>query len=276
MGPRTGPGALAVAILVTTLCGCPQFAGDLRLGAGEGGNDAGDGDVTLRDSDAARDPTLSDGSWLSDSSSREDGLLSVDSAADADDGVDVALSVDSATDAGSRDAGTAVAETGFIDASIPDSSIFATSSDAGLCVRDLSNIGTADFHIAFTLTTTAAPPQFMVLLDQRATCGVGGYWDIYMAGAGYIQIQTDDGLNGQGLDAVATDGPPGVNDGSPHRIVAARTEGQLWVQVDTGAASAPVADPDNFGVLPPLAVGTSPCELPFVDGTIADICITSP
>jgi len=37
------------------------------------------------------------------------------------------------------------------------------------CVRDLSNIGTGDFHISFSVMTTQA--GLTALINQRATCG---------------------------------------------------------------------------------------------------------
>jgi hypothetical protein len=143
--------------------------------------------------------------------------------------------------------------------------------DAPTCTGDLSNIGAADFHISFTLSTNQAGN--VVLAEQRATCGHGVFWDIHMI-SGAIAVETDDRIRYTVLNATGT-----VNDGLPHAIVVARVSGTLSVTIDN-AASGDAACTSVFGSLAGLEVGTSPCVgiggfAPLI-GLITDMCVTSP
>jgi hypothetical protein len=180
-----------------------------------------------------------------------------------------------------RDTGATVGDTGSADTSAVDTSVLlpdtsAPSSDAGSCVQTLSNIGTADFHISFTLTTTAVGEP-MSLVGQDTYCTEGMEWHVDLLQSD-IYADTDDGLNA-GANIVSVKSGQSVNDGIPHHIIVARTGGQLWLQIDTSPAQTSVTDTTSFGVLPPLAIETSPAcasgRQPFV-GTLTDLCVTSP
>ena len=150
----------------------------------------------------------------------------------------------------------------------------ATSS----CLSDLSSVGAADFHISFTLATDAGAVD-MALLNQRMGCDeTSTWWDVsYIPSTGTtggLTAATDDGTH-YVIAEQATGGA--VDDGKPHRIVVARTSGQLGFSVDGVAAAGPAADPYSFGPMPPLQIGTDECPGfgPTI-GSITNLCITTP
>jgi hypothetical protein len=149
----------------------------------------------------------------------------------------------------------------------------AAEADAGpACLSTLSNVGTNDFRIAFTLTTTAK--MSTALVNQRSTCTASTEWDVFMSPGGGIEFETDDGVS---ADRVFVIGGGPVNDGQPHKIVAARTNGQIWVQTDDGIRSQLIPDPYAIDALPPLVEGSDPCtETVVLVGTIADLCVYIP
>jgi hypothetical protein len=154
----------------------------------------------------------------------------------------------------------------------------ASSADGGgteagpACLSTLSNVGTADFQIAFTLTTTAT--GLVALVNQRAGCDMTStWWDVNMQN-GAIGAATN--IDPGGNVPVGLSAP--VNDGQPHKIVVARTSGQLWYSIDSMPRSSGAPDPYAFGAFPPLAIGTDACPgYTALDGqgTISDLCITS-
>jgi hypothetical protein len=179
-----------------------------------------------------------------------------------------------------------------VDAPAPAVDAAPDEPDSPACIGGLSNIGTADFHISFTVKTSQA--GFTALVSQRKTCLLGDYWDVRMAD-GHIQVETDDtvGANhwtqlcaaveggdaGRCTSVAPADLPPPVNDGRPHRVVIWRSSGNLQASVDALASSA-VESPASFGSLAPVAIGSDPCE--GVDGTVAftgtltNLCLSSP
>jgi hypothetical protein len=143
------------------------------------------------------------------------------------------------------------------------------------CGDDLSNIGTGDFRIAFTFTTTA--PGVSALFNQRAVCDHGDFWDIRLGNRapGGLNIETDDGRH---YSEVSTEAP--LNDGRPHAIVVSRIGGEFSVDVD-GVWQAldywtttPAAD---FAELPALKRGIDVCQplgTQVFMGTLGDVCVT--
>jgi len=159
----------------------------------------------------------------------------------------------------------------------------AVPGDGSACLDTLSNIGTADFHIYFALTTTET--GLFALVNQRASCGFGMFWDL-RAFPDRVALETDDGLQGAG-HYTHIEAYNHVNDGQPHCIVAQRVNGIATALVD-GVPSVAMPSLAAFRQLPQLMRGLDPCEgdggppgmvrdgtKPFV-GTLANLCITSP
>ncbi len=179
-----------------------------------------------------------------------------------------------------------------VDVTAPAVDATPDEPDSPACIGSLSNIGTADFHISFTVKTSQA--GFVAVVGQRKDCLLGDYWDVRMAD-GHIQVETDDtdGANhwtqlcaaveggdaGRCTSVAPADLPPPVNDGRPHRVVIWRSSGSLHASVDALMSSA-IESPASFGSLAPVAIGSDPCE--GVDGTVAstgtltNLCLSSP
>ena len=149
-----------------------------------------------------------------------------------------------------------------------------------VCLSTLSGVGTGDFHISFTLTTTAGSID-MALVNQRTGCdNTSTWWDV-----SYIPSTSTHGALGAGssdgtqASYVVLEQAAGatVDDGNPHQIVVARTSGQLWFSIDGTRSAGPVADPYSFGPMPQLKVGTDDCAGfgPTI-GSIENLCITTP
>jgi hypothetical protein len=153
----------------------------------------------------------------------------------------------------------------------------APEVEAAVCRGDLSNIGTADFHISFSVTTTQS--GVAALVNQRATCTLSDFWDVRLSSNGALDVETVDatqGANGTGLKRVGSR----INDGVPHKVLLQRTSGTLTVYLDgTPAASAPSLT--SFRQLAPLRIGTDVCTVaidgtkPLI-GTVSDVCVASP
>jgi hypothetical protein len=99
-------------------------------------------------------------------------------------------------------------------------------------------------------------------------------WDVRI-GAGKFLVETE-GTNG-GYATLSS--PVTVNDGVPHKVSIARVNGTLTLTID-GKAVISGASTAIYGNLPPLQIGTDPCDnldgtLPFT-GTLSDVCVSSP
>ncbi len=84
-----------------------------------------------------------------------------------------------------------------------------------VCVTDLSGVGTGDFTIAFTLTTTESG-LYLALVNQRtaASCSANApFWDVTIWPLGGIDVAMGDGINQAGVEAGNS-----VNDGAAHRV----------------------------------------------------------
>lgn len=182
-----------------------------------------------------------------------------------------------------QDAGTA--EAAVQEAAVPEAT---TPPEAGPdappetappeCVTDLSNVGLADFTVAFTLTTTYIPAvdSYMALLTQRTTCDdAHPGWDVWMTSAGDLGIEVFDGLSGA-YDYIAHDGRT-INDGNGHHVTIARIESTtIDVSVDGDPRSYTGLSAMSLRALAPLIVGADPqCSgvKPIV-GVLADMCIS--
>jgi hypothetical protein len=153
----------------------------------------------------------------------------------------------------------------------------SAASEAAPCRGDLSNIGTADFHVSFSLVTTQN--GLAAIVNQRAVCAFSDFWDIRLATNGTLDVETVDatqGANGTGLKKVG----PKINDGVPHKVVVQRASGTLTVYVD-GIASASAISRTSFGQLAAVRIGTDVCTfaidqtMPLM-GTVSDLCVASP
>ena len=139
-------------------------------------------------------------------------------------------------------------------------------------VSDLSNLGSGDFRIAFTLRTTAQVGS--AVINQRAECNHGNFWGVRTGPGGSIGVETDDNAS---YTVLVADGTTRVNDGAPHRVVITRRQGMLSIVVDNGQ---PFRAPSraSFGALAKLSIGVDPCDgvdgtMPL-DGTVTDIVAT--
>jgi hypothetical protein len=166
-----------------------------------------------------------------------------------------------------------------------DAGLCALPSDASPCTGDLSDIGTGDFHISLTLTTTQQ--GWAALVNQRSSCGGGMFWDVRI-NSGQLVVETDDGVFGP---EASSEGPRAtlapdvvVNDGKPHCIRIERVAEMLSIAVD-GVVAGSASSVSSFAKLPPLATGTDPCDCAdegcvppegaFL-GAIAELCVGSP
>jgi hypothetical protein len=155
--------------------------------------------------------------------------------------------------------------------------------DASACADEISNIGTANFWISFTLASTQT--GWMSLVNQRTVCAGGMFWDIRMDD-GYIVVETDDGMfdsDGGWLENPRTTLTSSVaaNDGVAHCIVVQRVEGVLSLAID-GLLVGEAPSVTSFAALAPLAVGIDVCDCagptcapPQVAliGTVGAVCV---
>jgi hypothetical protein len=178
---------------------------------------------------------------------------------------------DSAEDAGIADVSSELADASpdgrLVDAGSGDARLDGgDSSDGSSCRTDLSNIGTADFDIALTVTTTQT--GLVALVNQRQRCGSYNYWWDLRIKNGTILVETE---------AVNLTSTAIVNDGTSHKVSVQRTNGRVWIYID-GLLSTSAVLVSSIGQLPPLVVGTDPCTsttAPFA-GKVADLCLSSP
>jgi hypothetical protein len=161
------------------------------------------------------------------------------------------------------------------DAGVETSSSLDGGSEADVvpCTGNLSNVGTADFHVSLTVTTTQA--GLVALVNQRATCAPSVFWDIRMQD-GLLFVEVDDVTHYTALSEAGTS----INDGVSHAVRVERAASVVTAYVDGVEMSASPA-PEALGALPPLASGTDVCvtssdgTAAFI-GTITNVCVGSP
>jgi hypothetical protein len=157
-----------------------------------------------------------------------------------------------------------------------DSAVHDSGQDAARCINDLSNIGTADFQVSFSMMGTQTGRT--ALINQRRICYFDEFWDVRVQN-GALMIETDE--NNQANWAIFTTKGPLVNDGQVHTVLVQRRAGTVTAYID-GMASGTSTMRTSFGALPPMAIGTDPCDNNSTDGTVAfsgkvtNLCITSP
>jgi hypothetical protein len=139
-----------------------------------------------------------------------------------------------------------------------------TEADAGAeasCPGDLSGVGTGDFHISYTVTTTQT--SRVALANQRNWCFYTDMWDLRMEG-GVPVFELDDKAGLPHYTILWSVGPR-IDDGRPHNVLVERVSGTLSVNID-GIRTASTAATASLGTLPPLVVGNDICI--GVDGTL--------
>jgi hypothetical protein len=158
----------------------------------------------------------------------------------------------------------------------------ATDAATPVCLSTLDGIGTRDFRISFTMTSTSAQ-TLVPLVNQRAGCNqTSVMWqalvDGYLGGKALFNMCA---LTGPGTcsttgPSVSTSNP--VDDGQPHRIVIRQISGVVSISSDgvIGMTSPNAYSYETFGA--PLTIGTDDCGDPPLAGygTLTDLCITSP
>jgi Laminin G domain len=147
------------------------------------------------------------------------------------------------------------------------------SGNAGGCRGDLSNIGTADFHVSLSVTTTQS--GLLAVANQRSQCNPSVFWDIRIDG-GFVVVEADDVAS---YGVIQSPGPR-VDDGRPHEVLFQRRSHVLFVYVDDAGGMPTTPSTASFGQLPPVAVKTDVC-IPqdgtvALTGTVTDLCIASP
>ena len=156
------------------------------------------------------------------------------------------------------------------------------TGDASGCSDDLSNIGTADFRISLTLTTTQQ--GWVAIVNQRPVCNAGMFWDIRMDD-GHIVAETDDGMYDGGVwiedPRTTLTSSITANDGVPHCILVQRVDDVLSITID-GLLVGEATSISSLAALAPLAAGTDPCdcagplcvppEMALI-GTVAGLCV---
>jgi len=185
-------------------------------------------------------------------------------------GRDAMLAIDGLVDHDSHDSGSIAV--GPLDGSTNESDAFDGAPNSSVFVGSLSNIGTADFRISLTFTTTQKADT--ALVNQRTYCDFGAFWDIRVV-KGSLLVETCDAVFNYA--AITTRGPL-VNDGKPHRVIVQRAAQKMIAYID-GTASGTADSKSSFGELPPVS-SNDPCETtgqvsPFL-GSIANLSVTSP
>jgi hypothetical protein len=146
--------------------------------------------------------------------------------------------------------------------------------DSGKCIPTLATIGTTDFHMTFSMKSTATLRSSIVF--QRAVCARGPFWDVRLMETGKLLVETDDGTHYVGLYGKKT-----VNDGVLHAIAIERSAGTVKLVVDGVVDDTLTLPPSSFGALPPLKyVAGHPCvgtdsTIAYL-GTFIDLCISAP
>ena len=193
-----------------------------------------------------------------------------------DDDVDAAAAdATAAADGAPADAPVPTPDAPLADAGLPDGVPIACRPVAS-CTNDLSNIGTGDFSIAFTINTASTSPSGVI--EQRAICMHSFFWGVRTgAGGGHLGFEYDD--NNAHYRSFTSTGT--INDGVDHAVLACRVSGTDYLYIDGVLDTTGPNTVDYSTTLSPLTTGTSPC-IAFGDGTVAlvgtvdDVCVGVP
>jgi hypothetical protein len=175
----------------------------------------------------------------------------------------------------------AAVDSASVDSGVPDAphtdsgprdAVSDAPTDAPACKTDLSNIGTADFTITLTLTTSQT--GIVAVANQRNVCNLAPLWDVRLSN-GNLYVETCDGPH---YSRLTTSGVL-ANDGKPHAIKVQRRSEMLTGFID-GTSVGTAGSTSSFGVLPMLETGVDPCDShtgnAALIGTVTGLCLTSP
>lgn len=143
----------------------------------------------------------------------------------------------------------------------------------GSCTGDLGLVGTGDFEVKFTITTSTTVPV-AAIVQQRALCEHSFFWDARLVN-GMVYFEVDDA----NANYVGCPSPVALNDGVPHRVVVRRVAGSLSMIVDCGAAMTCPSLTNLSTTLATLGNQTNnPCigtldGTVALDGTVNDVCV---
>jgi len=128
----------------------------------------------------------------------------------------------------------------------------ADAGDAATCVESLSNVGTGDFTISFSITTTTT--QASTIASQRQSCdGLHPFWDLSLRSTGVMVLEVS------GAQLVST---RAINDGTTHAVVIQRRSLEATITIDGAPAGAGTIGTD-LGALPMIQLTSgNPCESP--------------
>jgi hypothetical protein len=164
----------------------------------------------------------------------------------------------------------------MIDAMIGGNNLTCANADApcsmtppAVCQGDLSDIGTGDFRIQFSIATTQGGQ--LAVMSQRSGCTYGMDWDIRIVNH-QVFVETDDGTG----NYTAVHSNKMINDGVQHDVVVTRTAGVIIIDIDC-QTDASGSSPAALGGLPALAQ-TSSCigndsTQPLV-GSLTNVCVS--
>lgn len=142
----------------------------------------------------------------------------------------------------------------------------------GACTGDLSMIGTGDFEVKFTITTSTT--AISAIVQQRAICDHSYFWDARLLN-GAVFFEVDDA----NANYAFCQSPVALNDGLPHRVVVRRVAGSLSIVVDCSAPTSCPSATNLSTTLAPLGNHTNnPCigsadGTTTLDGTVTDVCV---
>jgi hypothetical protein len=153
-----------------------------------------------------------------------------------------------------------------------DMSVAETEAGTCPCITDLSGVGTADFYVRFSVTTTGT--VWLPIAQQRWICdATRPFWSVMVKAGGLIEFSVCAGTDGGTYDAI--DSSSTVNDGQKHEVIAARVAGVFSVEVDGVVAQSQGQPVQNVGALHALEVGVdSVCGTQPLVGKIEGLCIS--
>ncbi len=145
----------------------------------------------------------------------------------------------------------------------------------GACTGDLSMVGTGEFEVKFTITTSTTA-SVAAIAQQRGICDHSYFWDARLVN-GMLHFEVDD----NNAHYIGCASPVALNDGLPHRVVVRRLADTLSIVVDCGGEMNCPSTTDLSTTLAPLGNQTNnPCigsidGTVALDGTVSDVCVRS-
>jgi hypothetical protein len=140
-----------------------------------------------------------------------------------------------------------------------------------LCTNDLSEIGTGDFEIKFTIRA-GGNQRLYAIMGQRAVCGHGYFWSVRILD-GWLYVELDD----DNQNYVSFWPYDYLVDGNVHRVVIRRISGVLSTMLDCGTPSFFAAPTDLAMTLAPLSNATNDVCIGIdtapLEGFVTDHCV---